>query len=83
VVNEVDDVTECVPPGFTYVCTSSERMSGAALAVLDSSENPPPGPGALAHTAGPGPTRCLRGVCGISRLSFSISILPSSVSIMS
>ena len=100
VVNEVDDVTECVPPGFTYVCTSSvwwcrlktpgtkrcklnvvnclqfcnnfatilqqfcynfalqfnlrrytsERISGAAMAVLDSWEHPPPGPGALAHT---------------------------------
>jgi hypothetical protein len=51
VINEVDDETEFVPPGFTYIRTSSERMSAAAVAVLDSTEHPPPGPTCLAHTA--------------------------------
>jgi hypothetical protein len=52
VFNEVDDATDYVPQGFAYVRTSSERLSAAAAAVLDSTERPPPGPTDRAHTAG-------------------------------
>lgn len=49
VFNEVDDATNYVPEGFTYVRTSSERISAAAVAVLDSKDHPPAGPTERAH----------------------------------
>ena len=42
--DEVDDATDYVPEGFTYIRISSEKISPAAAAVLNSTEKPPPGP---------------------------------------